>query len=229
MKALVLVALMVASADASSIDWARGLVSAEGVGLADRHAPNPAVARGTSRRDAEAAARKELTRLVATLPIAGGGTVADAKKDKAIAARIERAIEHAITVAAEPETDGAWRVTLAVPIEAVRQAIVGPRVLGAGATDTGPAVVVVEGTNAKPVLGVTFAGIEAAALWIDGKDLPAWAKDAPRVKGSAPKKGAVASPGSAGARSAANGSAVSIELSGITPSPATLFVVITGS
>lgn len=214
MRALVLASLLVAtSAEAAptAIDWARGLVSAEGIGLADRHAPNPAVARGTSRRDAEAAARKELAKLVATIPVASGGTVGDtAKKDKAVAERIERAVDHAITIAADPETDGAWRVTLAVPLEAVRQALAGPRVFGAGASDAGPAVVVVEGASAKPMLGVTFSGVEAPAVWIDAKQLPAWTKDALRVKASASKKGA-------------------IELSGITPAAATLFVVITGS
>ena len=76
---------------------------------------------------------------------------------------------------------------------------------------------------------VHFCDLDVAAGKKLAKELPAWAKDAPRVKGRAPKKGASASSGSAGARSAANGSAVSIELSGITPSPATLFVVITGS
>lgn len=213
MKALLVLALMVASAEAAppSIDWARGLVTAEGIGLADRHAPNPAVARGTSRRDAEAAARKELAKLVATIPVGSGGTVGDAaKKDKAASERIERAVTNAITMAADPETDGAWRVTLAVPLEAVRQALSGPRVLGPGASDAGPAIVVVEGVSGKPGLGVTFSGVEAAAIWVDAKQLPAWATDAPRVKGSAPKKGV-------------------IEVSGITPTAATLFVVITGS
>lgn len=208
---LLLASFASAYAAPPAIDWARGLVTAEGIGLADRHAPNPAVARGTSRRDAEAAARKELAKLVATVPVATGGTVGEAaKKDKAVAERIERAVANAITVAADPETDGAWRVTLAVPVEAVRQALTGPRVLGAGGNDSGPAIVVVEGVSGKPAVGVTFGGISGAVVWVDSKQLPAWAKDAPRVKGSAPKNGA-------------------IELSGITPTGATLFVIVTGS
>jgi hypothetical protein len=213
MRTFIALAFMVASSEAAppSIDWASGLVSAEGIGLADRHAPNPAVARGTSRRDGEAAARKELAKLVATIPVAGGGTVGEAaKKDKAVAERIERAVSHALTVAADPETDGAWRVTLAVPLEAVRQALSGPRVLAAGGHDAGPSIVIVEGVSGKPAVGVTFGGVEAAAVWVDGTRLPAWAKAAPRAKGSALKKGA-------------------IEVSGITPTAATLFVVITGS
>ena len=75
------------------------------------------------------------------------------------------AVAAAITVAADPETDGAWRVTLAVPIEAVRQAIAGPRALAADG-DKGPAVVVVDGVSAKPAVGFTFGGAAAPALWI---------------------------------------------------------------
>lgn len=200
----------VAHAAPPSVDWARGLVVAEGIGLADRHAPNPAVARGTSRRDAEIAARKLLAAKVATLPLAVGGTVADkAKSDKAVAARIERAIANAVVVAADPETDGAWRVTLGVPIEAVRQAIAGPRVVAVGAQDSGPAVVVVEGVaKATPAVGWTVAGLAAPTLWVAADALPAWAKDAPKVSAKSAKAGA-------------------IEATGIDGTAATLFVIIT--
>ncbi len=193
-----------------SVDWARGLVTAEGIGLADRHAPNPAVARGTSRRDAEAAARKLLAAKVATVPVAGGGTVGDkAKADKAVAARVERAVANAITVAADPETDGAWRVTLGVPTEALRQAVSGARPFAVGAADAGPAVIVVEGaTAAKPAIGWTVGGLAAPALWIAADALPAWAKDAPRMTAKSAKAGA-------------------IEVAGTDATAATLFVIIT--
>src|SRR5690349_4314239 len=36
--------------DAARVDWAAGRITAGGTGLADRHAPSPAVAPGTSRR-----------------------------------------------------------------------------------------------------------------------------------------------------------------------------------
>src|SRR5690606_27848417 len=127
----------------------------------------------------------------------GGGRVGDkAKQDKAIAERVERAVARALTVAADPETDGAWRVTLGVPIEAVRQALAGPREVAAGASDAGPAVVVVEGVKAaKPAVGWTVAGHAAPTLWLPATALPAWAKDAPRVQATSAKAGAIDAPG----------------------------------
>ena len=50
----------------ATVDWARGLVIAEAVGIADRHAPSPAVARGTSRRVAEAFAKKAIATKLGT-------------------------------------------------------------------------------------------------------------------------------------------------------------------
>jgi hypothetical protein len=51
-----------------TIDWAAGQLVALGLGLADRHAPSPAVARGTARRGAEDAARAQLAALALTVP-----------------------------------------------------------------------------------------------------------------------------------------------------------------
>jgi hypothetical protein len=161
------------------------MVTAPGVGVADRHAPNPAVARGTSRRVAEDAARAKLAVEVAGLPVAGGGKVGDRAKDSAVKARLAAAVEHAVEIAAEPETDGAWRVTMAVPVEAVRQAIGdGPRVLGA-AGDAPPPVVIVDGVGGKPVVGA----VKAASVWV--AEVPGWAKDAPHVSGKRGKGGAI--------------------------------------
>ena len=206
--ALSVIALALAGGTANAdvkVDWARGLVIADAVGVADRHAPNPAVARGTSRRGAEEAAQKQLAAKLGELPLAAGGKVADKARDKDVKERLARAVEDAITLAADPETDGAWKVTLAVPIEAVRQAIAGPRALGADG-DKGPLVVVVEGATAKPAVGWKVGGVEAPALWVT--DAPAWAKDAPRVKATVAKAGG-------------------IEVAGIDATPATLFVIIT--
>ena len=50
----------------------------------------------------------------------------------------------------------------------------------------------------KPAIGWTVAGADAATLWV--KDVPAWAKDAPRVQARSAKSGAIsldANPGSA--------------------------------
>lgn len=197
-----------ASAAPQAVDWARGLVLAEAVGLANRHAPNPAVARGTSRRAALEAAKKLLAPKVAAVPLASGGKVGDKLEDKAIAERVEKAIAAALVVAAEPETDGAWRITMGVPIEALRQAIDGPRRVAVAGEDKGPPIVIVEGVAAtmKPAIGWSVGGMSGATLWVSA--VPPWAKDAPRVQAKSAKAGA-------------------IEVAGIDATTATLFVIIT--
>lgn len=206
-RALLVVMLLasVASAETVKVDWARGLVTAKGIGVANRHAPNPAVARGTSRRGAEEAAKKLLAAKLRELPIAGGGKVADHRKDKDVAERLARAVDAAITVTAEPETDGAWEVTMAVPLEAVRQALAGPRVLPEGG-DTGPAAVVITGVSARPAIGWKIGSVEAPTLFVT--EIPAWAKDAPRVAAKSAKKGV-------------------IDVEGIDATAGTLFVIVT--
>ena len=189
--AIVASLIATAAAEPPRVDWARGLVIADAVGVADRHAPNPAVARGTSRRGAEEAARKILAAEVAKLPLAGGGKVGDKAKAKEVKARLDAAIAAAITLDADPETDGAWHVTMAVPIEAVRLALDGPRTLAADG-DSGPIVSIVEGMKGKPAVGA----LAAATLWVT--ELPAWAKDAPKV-----------------------------DAKGLTPAPQTLYVIVT--
>jgi hypothetical protein len=174
--------------DAARIDWAAGHITAGGTGIADRHAPSPAVALGTSRRGAETAARQRIAARLGAVPLAAGGTLASRLADRAIRARIDAALDAAITVAAEPETDGSWHVTLALPLEALRVALGAPRALSP-AGDSGPQVVVVEGVAAKPALGWVVAGTPAATLWV--KDIPVWAKDAPRIKARSVRGGAI--------------------------------------
>ncbi len=190
MRALVVLMVSVGTAAAAPVvDWESGRVIESGVGLADRQAPNAAVARGPARRKAEDAARLALRTAVMTLPIAGGGTLKDKASDPAISARIDRAIAAALTVTAAPETDGAWVVSLAVPIEALRQAIAGPRALASDG-DKGPPVIVIEGAAAaKPAIGTTIGGASAPIVWV--KTLPAWAAKAPRIKARGAKDGAI--------------------------------------
>lgn len=190
-------------ADGARVDWAAGRVTASGIGIADRHAPSPAVALGTSRRAAEQAARAKLAAKLPELPLAAGGTLADRLADTAIKARVAAAVEAALTVEAEPETDGSWRVQLAVPVEAVRQALAGPRTL-AGADDA-PPVIVIDRVTAKPAVGWRIGDVDAATLWV--KDVPAWAKAAPRKH----------------ARSSANGA---ITVDGATVGPSTLVILV---
>lgn len=193
------VALVLAAGTARAdvhVDWAAGLVTAEGVGVADRHAPSPAVARGTSRRVAEDAARAELRGKLAELPWAAGGKVAEHLKN------LDVVLAHAFATRAEPQTDGAWRVTLAVPIEALRQAV--PRALPV-AGDSGPPIVVIDGAKAKPAVGWTIGGISAATIWV--AKVPAWAKDAPHANATKAAAGA-------------------IELERAIGTPSTLFIVV---
>src|SRR2546430_13453817 len=99
------VLVLAATPARADVDWGKGLITADGVGVADRHAPSPAVARGTSRRGAEDQARRALASELAKLPLAAGRKLG--------ADKIEKVVAGAFAVAAEPETDGAWRVTLA--------------------------------------------------------------------------------------------------------------------
>lgn len=193
---LVLALASTAYADEAKVDWARGLVIADGVGVADRHAPSPAVARGTSRRVAEDRAKATIRGALAKLPVAAGGTAGDKAAEAALAA--------AFALDAEPETDGAWRVTMAVPIEAVRQALAGARTLPKDG-DKDPPVVVIDGVKAQPAVGWKIGGLDAATIWPDAA--PAFAKDAPHVRAKSARAGA-------------------IEIDRMAGGPATLFVVL---
>lgn len=181
--------------DAARVDWAAGWVIAGATGIADRHAPSPAVALGTSRRGAEDAARKRIAAALGALPVAAGGTLGKRLADAAVQARVDAALAAAIAVAAEPETDGSWHVTLALPLEAIRLALGEPRALPPGG-DGGPPVVVVEGVAARPAIGWTVAGVAAATVWV--KELPAWARSAPRIRARSARAGAIDAPAKGG-------------------------------
>jgi hypothetical protein len=131
------------------IDWSAGALRAKGVGPADRHAPSPTVARVGARRAAEQQARAKLLAAARALPFAAGGTIGDAiDRDEAAAARLAREVELAPVVVAELGTDGSARVTIALGVEAVRQAIAGPRgVAGGGGAAT---VYVIDASRVKP-------------------------------------------------------------------------------
>jgi hypothetical protein len=183
--------------DAARVDWAGGQITAGGTGIADRHAPSPAIALGTSRRGAEAVARRRITAALGALPLATGGTLASRLTDRAVTARLDAAVSAALTVAAEPETDGSWHVTLAVPLEAIRIALATARPLPPGG-DRGAPVVVVDGVTAAPAIGWTVGGVAAAVIWVTS--VPDWAKDAPRTRARASASGSIeiaANPGTA--------------------------------
>jgi hypothetical protein len=183
--------------DAARVDWAAGQITAGGTGIADRHAPSPAIALGTSRRGAEDVARRRIRSALGALPLATGGTLAQKLVDRALEARLDAAVSAALTVAADPETDGSWHVTLAVPLEAIRIALTMPRPLPPGG-DRGPPVVVIDGVTAVPAIGWTIGGVAGAVIWVPS--VPGWAKDAPRTRARASASGAIevaANPGTA--------------------------------
>jgi len=182
----VVIALAATGVAHADVDWAKGLVTATGIGIADRHAPTPATAREPARRAAEDAARKQLATELAKLPLAAGGTIG-AKLDKPHKAQLAAAVADAITVDSTPHTDGSWTVTLGVPIEAVRQVIAGRRT--PAAADADPPVVIVEGVTARPAVGYTVGGVPGATVWV--KTIPAWAKDAPKVSATKAGGGAI--------------------------------------
>ncbi len=189
---LLLALVLMASAAHADVDWARGLIIAEGVGIANRQAPSPAAAREPARRMAEDAARKQLAAQLPALPLASGGTVKDRLTSTAVAERIAKVVERAYPIAAAPQTDGSWTVTLALPLEAVRLALHGSPRSQLPEGDLAPPVVIVEGVTAKPALGYAIGHWAAAVIW--RKDVPAWAKDAPRVKATGEKPGLIEIP-----------------------------------
>ena len=196
----VLAIVVLAGSARAEVDWAKGLVTAEGIGVASRAAPTPAAARGPARRLAEEQARKQLAARVGGVAVAEGGTLAARmKKDAAVKGAVEKAVANAIVVGSEVETDGSWRVTMGVPTEALRQAVAGGGGARALGSDDGPPVVVVEGVSVKPAIGIRVGGVSAATVFVkDVNALPAWAKDAPRVKAKGAKAGAIEVAGASG-------------------------------
>lgn len=147
-------ALSTRPAPGVTIDWTQGVVRARGVGPADRHAPSPAVARVAAERRAIDQARARLRAALAAVPRGG------AALSPAAAAAAADEVERAPVVARDLGTDGSVAVELGLGLEAVRQAVAGPRPLVVGGDD-GPAVTVVldgRGAGVRPALGLAVQG-----------------------------------------------------------------------
>jgi len=153
--------------DEVTLDWTGGALRAVGVGLADRRAPSPAVARAASRRRAEEAARAALAAALPRVPWRAGAAPAWTEAERAaLAAR-------ALPAVAELSPDGSWRVELALPLERVRVAVDGARVVEATTDDAGaPTAIVVDARHLTltPVLGLTVraGGVtwRGPTLWV---------------------------------------------------------------
>jgi hypothetical protein len=158
------------------VDWTAGQLIARGLGVADRHAPSPATARPAARRRAIADAARQLASAAALVPsdARASAPTMDRKALEALAA-------DAIVLSADPLVDGSWRVELALPLEALRQATSGARELPArGDAPASPAVVIVRAPAGTPLLGVAISDgkttVRGATLWAtkstDGVPLP---------------------------------------------------------
>lgn len=172
-------------------DWSAGELRARGLGVADRRAPSPATARDAARRRALVDARRQLVAAARALPWAGGGTLGEIASEAALVA----AAELAQVRSSEPLVDGSWRVELALPLEALRQAVTGARPVELEGGDAAALPVLrvrVAAGTAAPALGasVRVAGrsVTPALLWartdVAGVPVPAAAlARAPEVAG----------------------------------------------
>jgi len=147
-------------AGGARLDWSRGLLVARGAAAGDLRAPSPNVARLGAERDARDAARRRLRALADDLPVAGGRTVGQVVKgDAAAAARLQRAVAASIDLAIDHATDGSVVLTEALPLEAVRAALYGPSPVPAGAAKDAPTALVIDATELKvtPALHLAVA------------------------------------------------------------------------
>ncbi|MEZ4360166.1 MAG: hypothetical protein R3B48_08295 [Kofleriaceae bacterium] len=152
------------------VDWSAGLLLASGLGVADRHAPSPEVARPAARERAIAEATRALIAAARLLPVAGGRPLGELVDEPALA----RAAASASILSADPLVDGSWRVQLGLPLERLRQAAQGAR----AAPDEGdrgiPLLVVRAPATVTPQLGLAIG--DQATRW---RGATLWAKGDP--------------------------------------------------
>ncbi len=151
-----------------TVDWAAGVMIAKGVGLADRRAPTPDVARAAARSRGVAQARERLSAALLLVPWANGkGTAA-----QLTATQLETLTGTAAIVAAQPQTDGGWQITLQLPLEAVRQAARGNRTLAVDGDVAAAPDVVLDARKLRvaPAVGLRVdeggAIVECATRWV---------------------------------------------------------------
>jgi hypothetical protein len=126
-------------------------------------------AQAAARRKAEASGRDLLGVALADVPWATPG----ASLDEATRAR---ALAHARPRAAELRPDGSWRVTMALPLEAVRVAAHGARVVDEATDERGAITALVLDARALTLtpalgLGATIGTVSwrGPVLWTDGE------------------------------------------------------------
>ncbi len=153
--------LVVASKSGGFVDWSRGLMVEVGAAAADMSAPSAAVARVAAERVARSRAHAALHRQALAVVFADGTEVARAAGDGAARARLDRALAAAIDLDVTYASDGSTMVTAALPLEALRLAVVGapapPPPRGADAAPPTAFVVDARATTARPALAMEIA------------------------------------------------------------------------
>lgn len=184
--------LTVELAPGVTLDWRRGVVTARGFGPADRNAPSPAVARVAAERRAIDNARAALGTAVAAVP--------GPRLDPAAPA-IARELGLAPVATIARGTDGSVKVEVVLGLEALRQAVDGPRPVTGD--DGAPTTVVIDARAVRltPRVGLAVIGAGGArwrgpVRFVDGA-VPAGAiaatavsADAITIGGAVPGAGA---------------------------------------
>jgi len=151
----------------AQVDWTAGRIVAIGVGAPDLRAPGPGVARVTAERLARREARKRLAEVAVKVPLAAGGTPPAARVEAA------QALVHEVEI--RYSSDGAVEATLALPLEAVRQAVEAKPGEAPTGDEAAPTAVLVDLGRIRlaPALGLTLA---AGSTRFAGPTI--WHKDA---------------------------------------------------
>jgi hypothetical protein len=164
--------LEVALSSAATVDWTAGELRVYAVGLADRRAPTPDIARPAALARAQAKARELLMIEITKLPWADGKTVAE----HLTATQRNEAVSLAQVTSATPQVDGGWQITMNLPLEIVRQLAQGPRSVAIGNSE--PTVsenIVVDGRSLAlvPALGLVISSgtdkFDCPIAWQRGK------------------------------------------------------------
>jgi hypothetical protein len=156
-------ALEVVLSSAGTVDWAAGELRVQAVGLADRRAPTPDIARPAALARAESKARELLMTELTKLPWADGKTVAE---HLTLAQRSEAVALASVTLAT-PQVDGGWQITITLPLEIVRQLAQGPREVTGGNSERTAATELIIDARALPIVPALGLGIRSGNVTVD--------------------------------------------------------------
>jgi hypothetical protein len=156
-------ALIVELSPAVRIDWTTGELTARAVGLADRRAPSPDVARAAARRRGIDDARVSLRNALPAIAWSDAKTLANEFSD----AELDSIAGLAVVSKAAPQTDGGWQISLSLPLERIRQLRSGPRRLTDAGDDESSLLVRIDARSLtlRPSLALKVSGNSCALLW----------------------------------------------------------------